>query len=572
MSTFAQGGYRNVFHRLCLCLSVLTAAVPQPGDAQILLAGGSLPVCSSMTTRNCKTRTEWPEQALDTYLSRATETRVERWQASLGEFADPTAASKWRAALDQMASENLEAVTRGEWAEQFSPALAEWYDTLDSRSRSQLFDHFQEPVGAHRETVRLKDSRSEAAIEIFERFVAMARETTGRERPRIGFSTASSRDPYDALEFYWQVFDQAGAEAHWLPLDRAFTAARAADRCENLADFQAELLGTWDRERVFPDAFRLQQRLCNDPDATLELAENLDGLFLNGGDQWLTLHAFIDEDGRPTPEWRRIMVRLEAGEMVLGGTSAGAAVQSGPVMISNGSSRRALLEGAHEQPPPGPGCDRAGTCPPGLSADSLTFHRGGLGSFSPGIVDTHFSERWRQFRLLQLMLDSDVALGLGVDETSAIEVTGLFDDQPLALQAHGDSGGWLIMTDSGIVESRHPLQIRQVGLHHLAPGAVLQLDGGTAPDSGNGNQTKHLDPKDAENCYDISQYDSFETLPLTRAGKQDDAPPCFSWALDAGHSARSQLRVIQPPASARGPVSSWDWSLQVSVIAAAAPD
>ncbi len=553
-----------MLHRFLLCLAVLVVMPAQPGHTQILLAGGHLPVCTSMSP-NCIPAVSWSEEALEQHAYHPAPARIERWLASLGEPADSATAREWRAVLEKLAAEYAP-MSRRWLSDQLSTAIPAWYGGLDDRARWQLFDHLQEPIGSQREEVHLKDSQSQAAIDIFQRFVAMARETSGRERPRIGISTASSRDPYDALDFYRQVFEQAGAEVYWLPLDRAFSAARAAGRCEDLAQFQAELLGTWERERVYPEAFQQQQKLCDDPAATLQLTEHLDGLFLNGGDQWLTLHAFIDEQGRQTPEWQRIMARLEAGEMVLGGTSAGAAVQSGPVMISNGSSRRALLEGAHKQPPPQPGCDRAGSCPAGLSADSLTFHAGGLDSFALGIVDTHFSERRRQFRLLQLMVDSGIALGLGVDETSAIEVTGLFDEQAVALKSHGESGGWLIMTDNAVVHSRHPLRIEGAVLHYLGPGARLQLDNPRPPNSNTEATANPVQTSPRQECEHQGHYKSFADFSNSTTGAAAQAPHCLLFPLDHTTAARGDMVPLAPPESATGRVSSWSWSLQLEPI------
>ncbi|MGY6554969.1 MAG: cyanophycinase [Wenzhouxiangella sp.] len=541
-------------------LIVLTAVATQPGKAQLLLVGGHLPVCTSLS-RHCSQALMWGEDALESHAYRPTAARVERWLESVGEPADSAAAREWRAVLSTLAAH--QSATDRRWlSEQLSVAAPELFQTLDERARWQLFDHLQDPLGRRREAVNLSQTTSQAVIAIFERFVAMARETSGRERPRIGISTASSRDPYDALAFYLQVFEQAGAEVHWLALDRAVNAARAAGRCEDLAEFQAEKLGSWDRARVFPSAFAQQQALCADPEATLQLAANLDGLFLNGGDQWLTLHAFIDEQGRPGAEWQRILARLQAGEMVLGGTSAGAAVQSGPVMISNGSSRRALLEGAHESPPPPAGCDAAGSCPPGLSADSLSFHRGGLGSFALGIVDTHFSERWRQFRLLQLMVDSGVALGLGVDETSAIEVSGLFDDQPVILQAHGASGGWLILTDTAVVASQRPLQLRGVGLHYLRAGARLALETMDRPDAIPESAADALHESQARACHAYERYSSFADLPLFQSRAAQSGSHCLLYPLDDTTVLRSDFHPSSPPATATGIMTSWQWSLE----------
>jgi len=562
-----------------LCSLLVGLSLPYPAAAQLLLAGGSLPVCSSVSPAACSAAVDWDARALDAHRFELTMDGIERWQTSLGDRIDSPEAQAWTRLLQSLTLSGSGPLRRTEFSDRIRGAVLEMeqadggiqvrlsgeqlYQGLDDRAWWQLLDHFQQPQADQGEQVRLNASRSQAVIGIFQRFVAMAGETSGRERPRIAISTASSRDPYDALDFYSQVFEQAGADVYWLPLDRAFTAARAAGRCADLAEFQAELLGTWDRARVYPAAFGTQQAQCEQAQTTLRLAEGIDGLFLNGGDQWLTLHAFIDEQGRTSPEWQRIMARLEAGELVLGGTSAGAAVQSGAVMISNGSSQRALLDGASERPPPEPGCDRAARCPPGLSVDALTYHRGGLGSFAPGIVDTHFSERWRQFRLLQLMVDTGVHIGLGVDETSAVEVQGLFDEQPLSLSAIGESGGWLIAGEAADLKRTRPVRVDRVRLHHLAPGAQLLLAEAILP-AGNTDPDKHeASEAFSADCVDASEHASFAVLPLPIAESPNAKPLCLLLTLNDVSVARSLLRPRPPPPSAAGPVSSWDWSLEV---------
>lgn len=558
--------------------ALLVAFTAAPAFAQLLLAGGSLPICSSMNPTACQGPVSWQDKALDAHRYQVKDEDIQRWLASFDNKDDRSDLQAWVKLLESVARQDLEPMPRPEFSRLLraariepvgdsthSPSLSGemLYQRLDDRSWWRLLDHFQLAPHHLGEQVSLKDSRSGSAVEVFERFVAMAREVSGRERPRIAISTASSRDPYDALDFYFQVFEQAGAEVFWLQLDRAFTAARAAGRCNDLAEFQAELLGTWDRSRVYPSIFQSQRAICAEPEATMRLTEGVDGLFLNGGDQWLTLHAFIDEQGLATPEWQRIMERLQAGELVLGGTSAGAAVQSGPVMISNGSSQRGLLDGARERPPPQSGCDRADNCPPGLAVDSLTYRRGGLGSFTTGIVDTHFSERWRQFRLLQLMVDTGVTLGLGVDETSAVEVRGLFDEQSLTLRAHGLSGGWLILTDAARTPGRLPLQIDRIMLHHLAPGVVLSLDIAADSNSAAQDAVGTLNLADRAGCLELRQHDSFAELALPDFDPAEDAQTCLLLPLGDAVRARSLLTATPPPLTASGPLRSWRWSLEV---------
>ena len=78
----------------------------------------------------------------------------------------------------------------------------------------------------------------------------------------------------------------------------------------------------------------------------------------------------------------------------------------------------------------------------GCEEDALTYSPDGLG-LAPGlVVDTHFFERARGLRLLQLLADSGAPRGLGIDETSAVYLRW-HGEAPL-LRALGRSGAWLV--------------------------------------------------------------------------------------------------------------------------------
>jgi len=541
----------------------LVFLLPAIGQAQLMLAGGSLPVCSSMSPEQCADLPEWPTDALRAHAFRVNADNLERWQNSLDTGAQT--ASGWIDLLQQIGE--TEALSRRELTRRIQAARGanlsgqQLLDQSDARAWSQLLDHLQEPVVDQREHVRLDDSKRRESVEIFRAFVAMAAERNGRERPLIAVSTASSRDPYDALEFYLQVFAQAGADVVWLPLDGAVRAARDAGQCNQLGKHQAAVLGSWERARVYPDLYAEQTNFCRQPEAGSALMRQIDGLFLNGGDQSLTLQAFLTPDGHSTPEHELLIQRLHAGDLVLGGTSAGAAVQSGPVMISNGSSTRALLDGAVERSPPPASCDRAGNCPAGLGGDSLTFRRGGLGSFEAGIVDTHFSERWRQFRLLQLLTQTGTGLGLGVDETTAVIAEQVFSsEQRPKLTTVGAGSAWLIDLGQIVVHDVIPLRLDQAMLHRMPNGARLIVNG-TDKDSAQRNTSYH---DASSSCETAGQYASFSAL-MDALPDQPTEPVCFDFELNDGYSARSMLVTNDPPAGSSG-VQSWTWSLQVQTL------
>lgn len=439
-----------------LLLALLLLLAPTVSQARILLAGGHLPVCSSLSPQQCRQPVNWPETALTATHYRIDRGHLLRWAQTMEQPLD----QDHLPLLMSLAEEDSGLLSRSELTDLLHGIDGmTFHERLDDGQWQSLLDHLQVP-GDQTESVSLDQSINSHAVEIFKHFVAMAQSRSQRQRPLIAVSTASSRDPYDAVDFYLQVFQQAGADVVWLPLDAAVRRARSEQDCLNLARYQALELGSYQRQAIRPERYEEQLTFCLDPDAGTELVGKIDGLFLNGGDQWLTLHAFRHRDGTPTTELQLLLERLQNNRVVIGGTSAGAAVQSGPGMISNGGNLAALVHGAHAVPPPNPGCERSGRCPSGLSANSLTWHpAGGLNTVPFAIVDTHFSERMRQLRLSRLLLDSGWRFGLGIDETTAVELGPANNEGQVALTVMGAGGAWVL--DSGDSQSDdHQIRVR----------------------------------------------------------------------------------------------------------------
>lgn len=121
---------------------------------------------------------------------------------------------------------------------------------------------------------------------------------------------------------------------------------------------------------------------ANDPDFVKQLTRAT-GVWLDGGDQTTLMNAY-----RGTAVETELRKLLERGG-VIGGTSAGAAVMSHP-MIARGQERAVL-----------------GT---------------GFGFLPGGIVDQHFLKRNRANRLLNVLADNPGWFGLGIDEGTAVVV------------------------------------------------------------------------------------------------------------------------------------------------------
>ncbi len=341
-----------------------------------------------------------------------------------------------------------------------------------------------------RERASLESSRLPYGAEILRAFVAAARERMPGDhaiddnpsrRPRVAIVTASSFDPFDPLDFYLDALTQAGADVEWWPVDAALAAAVFDGRgCAALPALRRERLKLPGRERVYPDLTAQQQRACADPHALATLPDRVQGVFFNGGDQWKLRRAFFTgsaagnnaagSNDMPNPWLSNLRAAVARGDVVIGGTSAGSAVQSGGPMLTNGTVEEALKHGAIASPPPVPGCTRSGDCVGGLNEDAFTFWpAGGLGLAPNMIVDTHFSERARELRLLRLLGDTGTRYGIGVDETSALHLRWQGDDG-MEIFALGASGGWVFDMPRGCEGDRLRAQA-----YYLAPGAPLWI-------------------------------------------------------------------------------------------------
>lgn len=122
-----------------------------------------------------------------------------------------------------------------------------------------------------------------------------------------------------------------------------------------------------------------------DEERWLNILASCTGVFLTGGDQ-LRLLDLIGGSQFMTA----IVQRIESGNLVLAGTSAGAAIV-GEKMISGGSS---------------------GDSP----SQSLVDLTAGLGIFPELLVDQHFHNRNRMARLMSAIAAHPDKLGIGIDE------------------------------------------------------------------------------------------------------------------------------------------------------------
>ena len=178
-------------------------------------------------------------------------------------------------------------------------------------------------------------------------------------------------------------------------------------------------------------------------------------LFMFAGGDQLRLSSLIGG----TPLHRALLERYSAGDCVVAGTSAGAAVIP-EVMIFQNNGFRLFRKGGIEMTK-------------------------GLGLIQDTILDTHFIRRSRISRLVHAVATNPALLGLGIEEN-----TGLLIEDETTAKVIGT--GTVIVVDGsavevnhiGFAENRHPFGLTNVIYSVLTPGMVYDLGRRTVVDPG----------------------------------------------------------------------------------------
>ncbi len=234
---------------------------------------------------------------------------------------------------------------------------------------------------------------------VYDKIVALA---GGRGVARIGIITAASipesQDPDAGTpeasnarangEYYAALFKNTygAADAQWIPIDLDTISNNAAP-------------------------------------AVLAQIEGMTGFFFGGGDQSRLITTLMSSNRSDSPALAKIRSSFTSGEVVAG-SSAGTAIMAGAPMITGGESYEALRYGPYTTVS---GAD--------LAYDPL----GGFGFFSYGLIDTHFSERGRQGRIIRLAAARSQPMAYGVDENTALVVTNA-DTAAVQMDVLGQNG------------------------------------------------------------------------------------------------------------------------------------
>ena len=187
-------------------------------------------------------------------------------------------------------------------------------------------------------------------------------------------------------------------------------------------------------------------------------------VWFSGGDQVRTMKTLMKPDGTKTPVLEAVWEVFRSGGVV-GGTSAGAAIMSEP-MIGAGNSMGALKNGVVT--------DYKGDDFPESDGVLLTH---GLGFFPLGMVDQHFNARARLARLIIAMMHEKktLNLGFGVDENTAL----IYNGKLKILKVAGAAGVTIVYTTNASISHIQNLPlVENVMISYLDEGDVYDISSG----------------------------------------------------------------------------------------------
>ena len=217
----------------------------------------------------------------------------------------------------------------------------------------------------------------------------------------------------------------------------------ASSEPEEAAKDYVEIFQTLKVERVEVVAFT--ERIQASDEAALALLDEASGIMFTGGDQ-LHLTALLGG----TPWLRRLKERYTHEEIVIAGTSAGAAAMSTP-MIYQGRYNKGMLK------------------------DEIHVTTG-LQFMHDVAIDTHFVARGRIIRMAQIIATNPGCIGLGLEED-----TGVVVREGCEMEVIGSGVVTIVdgrdcsYTNIHLIEPGCPFSIRDLRVHILNAGERYTL-------------------------------------------------------------------------------------------------
>lgn len=271
---------------------------------------------------------------------------------------------------------------------------------------------------------------------VYEKFLTLAEQYKGKDRKdvKIAIIPAANASPVNSGKAWTEDFVNYG-----VPAENIYVAPIAMTDDSSTEEDES----TWKDNGNSPE---IAQKI-----------EEVDAVWFVGGDQLRHVKTLVQPNGEDTVVLEAIRNLYENGA-VIGGSSAGAAIMSQP-MIAGGTSTSALLDGAHFK-----------DIDEDMNGNQLYLTKG-FGFFPHGVVDQHFLERGRFGRLIVSTHDNQSRYGFGIDEDSAMIYYGADD----SIEVVGESGLIIVDLEDAQAPKGKRFALNNITMHYLEKGDRFNL-------------------------------------------------------------------------------------------------
>lgn len=340
---------------------------------------------------------------------------------------------------------------------------------------SMILDHLEYAQLDHagrrfKDAVIVDTQEPSNSINFAQKVVEIAK--VGDAKPKILIATIGYRDNYSEVDAYVSLFHKLGAEADWLPIDASLAQLMLANEsCGSLEQYRADILKSYDRNRIYKDLVKTQQQYCANPKLFNKAIKSANAIVLVGDKPQLLNKTFLSDD-EATPLLKLIKQRVDvkkltlvaAGEMVKGVVQKG---NNGAVILS-GNSEYALLNGTSSLVQRRLACDSYGSCD--NDYNSVTYQYGGLGLLKFPIIDTQVSSHGNIARLARVGFDTGLQQSMAIDKATAV----LLNQRDSAVNFEVIGQGGVIYLS---YQSKKP-SLELINYHYFTPGDLVTNNAG----------------------------------------------------------------------------------------------
>lgn len=266
--------------------------------------------------------------------------------------------------------------------------------------------------------------------DVYESFLSLAQDFRNKtkEEVKIGIMPTASSEPFQSASSYKNDFISYGANEENIDI----IPIAVSDDPTTDEDESKWANGAYDK--------KLAQKVTE-----------YDAIWFVGGNQLDYTNSLL-VNGEDTPVLASIRDIYHSGA-VLGGSSAGAAIMSDP-MIGAGTSLGALNGGVTYE-------DNYGD-----EDDNRVFLTKGLGFFENGMVDQHFVKRGRFGRLIVGAWDAGKEMAYGIDENSAM----IIRNEKKSIEVVGKSGLVIVDLSKAKKTTDFPSAMKDVSISYIEKG------------------------------------------------------------------------------------------------------